>query len=46
VTREDTRGLEGFDQAFNDADPGRSGKLDLKQFKKAWAQYSGYKDKE
>lgn len=46
VTREDASGLEGFDQAFRDADPAQSGKLDLKQFKKAWAQYTGYRDRQ
>lgn len=45
VTMEDTKGLDGFDQAFRDADADHSGKLDFGQFKKAWAQYSGYQDK-
>lgn len=43
VTKEDTSGLEGFDRAFRSVDTGHSGKLDLQQFKKAWAEYSGYK---
>lgn len=44
VTMEDTRGLAGFDVAFRDADPDGTGKLDFRQFKKAWANYSGYTD--
>ncbi len=44
VTTEDTRGLMGFGDAFRDADPEGTGKLDFRQFKKAWASYSGYKD--
>jgi hypothetical protein len=42
---EDTKGLDGFDQAFREADADHTGKLDFGQFKKAWAQYSGYQDK-
>jgi hypothetical protein len=45
VTMEDTKGLDGFDQAFREADADHTGKLDFGQFKKAWAQYSGYQDK-
>lgn len=44
VTMEDTRGLDGFDRAFRVADSGHTGKLDFRQFKKAWAEYSGYKE--
>lgn len=43
VTMEDTKGLEGFDQAFRAADPDRTGKLDLPRFKQAWSRYSGYR---
>ena len=39
VTREDTKDLLGFDDAFRAADTQRSGKLTLTQFKKAWAIY-------
>lgn len=46
VTLEDISGLEGFEQAFRVADTGHTGKLDFDQFKKAWAQYSGYRDKQ
>jgi hypothetical protein len=46
VTREDTSGLEGFGRVFENADSDHSGKLDFRQFKKAWAEYTGYKDKE
>jgi hypothetical protein len=46
VTLEDTKGLAGFEQAFRVADTDHTGKLDLKQFKKAWADYSGYRDKQ
>lgn len=42
VTREDTSALAGFDKAFQSADPQQTGRLDLAQFKKAWAEYSGY----
>ena len=43
VTIEDTKGLDGFDQAFSTADPDHTGKLDFPRFKKAWSQYSGYR---
>lgn len=43
VTTEDTKGLDGFEQAFRVVDTDHTGKLDFQQFKKAWAQYSGYK---
>lgn len=46
VTMEDTSGLDGFAPIFRDFDTDKSGKLDIQQFKKAWARYSGYKDKE
>lgn len=45
VTLEDTKGLDGFDRAFRDADTDHSGKLDYGQFRKAWTQYSGYQDR-
>ncbi|MGE5468458.1 MAG: hypothetical protein ACM3Y9_13620 [Ignavibacteria bacterium] len=44
VTLQDTSGLEGFEPAFREADTDHTGKLDLPRFKKAWAQYSGYKE--
>ncbi|MDD5247488.1 MAG: hypothetical protein PHY45_00785 [Rhodocyclaceae bacterium] len=42
VTLADVSGLGGFDKAFEAADPAHTGKLNLAQFKKAWAMYSGY----
>lgn len=46
VTAQDTRGLDGFDAVFRSADTDHSGKLDLEQFKKAWAEYTGYHDRQ
>jgi hypothetical protein len=43
VTPEDTKDLIGFGAAFKAADTGRSGKLTLAQFKKAWAIYKAKK---
>lgn len=45
VTLEDTKGLAGFERAFRGADTRHAGKLDLQQFRKAWADYSGYHDR-
>lgn len=44
VTLEDTKGLAGFEQVFRVADTDHTGKLDLTQFREAWADYSGYRD--
>ena len=43
VTKEDTKGLTGFDSAFELADANHDGKLDVTEFKKAWASYTGRK---
>ena len=43
VTKEDTKGLTGFDSAFQLADAKHDGKLDADEFKKAWASYTGRK---
>ena len=43
VTKEDTKGLTGFDNAFQLADASGNGKLDATQFKKAWESYTGRK---
>ena len=42
VDREDVRGLDGFDKAFEAADPRRTGKLTNEQFRKAWSVYTGH----
>ncbi len=42
VTHDDVRGLDGFDRVFDLADPQRTGKLTLAQFKKAWQLYTGH----
>lgn len=39
VTLEDTRNLLGFDTYFNAVDTEGTGKLTLKQFRKAWQLY-------
>ena len=43
VTKEDTKGLTGFDNAFQLADANHDGKLDAAEFKNAWASYTGRK---
>lgn len=45
VTKDDVRGLQGFDKAFQAADPRRTGKLSAAQFRKAWAAYTGRPEK-
>jgi hypothetical protein len=42
VNHEDVRGLDGFAHAFELADPQRTGKLSLAQFRKAWEAYTGH----
>lgn len=41
VSKEDTKELNGFDQAFAQADVNKDGKLNEAEFDKAWASYTG-----
>lgn len=41
VTREQTAKLDGFEEAFTQADKKKDGKLDRDEFKAAWAIYTG-----
>jgi len=41
VSHEDVRELNGFDQAFLQADVDKDGKLSPAEFNKAWAYYTG-----
>lgn len=41
VSKEDVRELNGFDQAFRQADVDKDGKLSRAEFDKAWAYYTG-----
>ena len=43
LSKDDTKGLTGFDQSFEVADANHDGKLDASEFKKAWASYTGRK---
>jgi uncharacterized membrane protein YkoI len=43
VSKDDTKGLTGFDNAFQVADANHDGKLDAAEFKNAWASYTGRK---
>ena len=43
VSKEDTKGLSGFDQSFELADANHDGKLDASEFNKAWESYTGRK---
>ncbi|MGE5469817.1 MAG: hypothetical protein ACM3X0_03350 [Bacteroidota bacterium] len=40
VTKADAHELQGFDKAFDMADPQRTGRLNAAQFQKAWKAYS------
>ena len=41
VTREDTRGLDNFDAAFQAGDRNGDGRLSPDEFQRAWSFYSG-----
>ena len=41
VSKEDVRGLSGFDKSFELADAKKNGKLTPEEFRKAWANYTG-----
>lgn len=43
VSKEDIKGLEGFDRVFDEVDSKHTGKLDHSQFMTAWKQYSADK---
>ena len=41
VSKEDIKGLSGFEKSFQLADANRDGRLDAAEFRKAWADYTG-----
>ena len=41
VSREDIKGLSGFEKSFQLADANKDGKLNAAEFRKAWADYTG-----
>ena len=41
VSKEDIRGMSGFDKSFQLADANKDGKLNAAEFRKAWADYTG-----
>jgi hypothetical protein len=41
VSKEDTKELNGFDKAFEQADANKDGKLSEGEFDKAWASFTG-----
>jgi hypothetical protein len=41
VSKEDVRGLSGFEKSFQLADADKDGKLSPAEFRKAWAHYTG-----
>ena len=43
VSKEDTKGLSGFDRSFELADANHDGKLDASEFNKAWESFTGRK---